>query len=127
MKDAVIVRGTPAPTGPADDLGRHLVDLGLGEAVETAPGAPSAYPREPRPTSMKGVFVELETWFAVPVIDEVGLDAYGVMMKQWIGDTKGKPNAAWMNTTLASLMKQTGLEFAVEKRERDVWEVTEEK
>jgi hypothetical protein len=90
MMDAVIVRGTPSPTGPADDLGRHLVELGLGEAVETAPGAPSVYPREPRPTSMKGVFVELETWFAVPVIDEVGLDAYGVVMKAVDGGYEGQ-------------------------------------
>jgi hypothetical protein len=126
-RDVIVVRGTLNPNAPTDDRGRYVLELGMGEKIEAAPGAPSAYMREPQSWAMKQVFEEVENMFEMHVVDESGSELSRVMVKQYVGQLGQKTREEWLAPTLASLMKQTGLEFEREKRELDVWEVTEEK
>jgi RNA polymerase sigma factor (sigma-70 family) len=126
-KEVIVARGGLNLKGPVDDRGRRVIELGLGEKVEPAKGAPSAFPPEPQPATMAGVFDAVEQMFYLRVIDESGSGVSRVMLKQFRGPMGGKEASAWMDTTLTSLMQQTGLELSREQREIEVWEVSEAK
>jgi hypothetical protein len=124
-REAIIVRGTLKPTGPVDDRGRPIVELGIGEPLPPE-RASQEDPAKPTSANMGEVYQQLEDWFEMPVIDESGFELSRVMLKVWRGDTKGKAYADWADTTLGMLAKQTGLEFERAKREVGVWEIAEE-
>jgi uncharacterized protein YwlG (UPF0340 family) len=123
-REVVVVRGAFKPAGAVDDSGRPIVEFGLGEPVKPEPGA---FVEQPMAVTAPVLFAEIENWFELPVVDESGSELTRLMMKRTSGDTKGKPNSAWLDTTLGSLAKQTGLEFERERREMAVWEVAVEK
>jgi RNA polymerase sigma factor (sigma-70 family) len=123
-REVIIVRGAFKPTGPVDDRGRPIVELGIGEPLPPA-RASQEDPAKPTSAKMSEVYHQLEDWFQMPVIDESGFELSRVMLKVLRGDTKNKAYAEWADTTLGMLAKQTGLEFERARREMGMWEIAE--
>jgi RNA polymerase sigma factor (sigma-70 family) len=125
-KDAVIVRGTLDIKGPVDASGRPIVEFVRGEKVTLAPGASRAYPEQPFSAPLREVFDTAEQWYGLPVIDESNSERARVMLKLDIGPQKLKPEDE-LRRALGQLSQQTGLDFTIEKRDLDVWQVSADK
>ena len=121
--DVVIARGQLQLKGPVDESGGHIVDVGLGEKVKPAPGAPNALV-PPRSASIRQVFDEAEDLLRVQIIDESDWGRSRVMLQRYVGREKSKPEEH--QRLITRLMEQTGLELQVEQREIEAWEVAEE-
>jgi RNA polymerase sigma factor (sigma-70 family) len=124
-KEVVVARGTLNLSGPVDDGGRHLVELGDGDKPPDD-GRASSFSRKPHSATVRDVFDRAEMFFHIRFIDESGSELSRVMLLQWMGPSKLTP-AQELDRAIASLAKQTGLEIEKEVREINVWEVKEEK
>jgi hypothetical protein len=125
-KDAVIVRGTLDMKGPVDASGRPILEFVRGEKMTHAPGASRAYPEQPYSAPLREAFDTAEQWYGLPVIDESGSARARVMLKLDIGPQKLKPDDE-LRRALGRLADQTGLDFTIEKRDLDVWQITADK
>jgi RNA polymerase sigma factor (sigma-70 family) len=122
--EVVVARGELKFTGPVDEHGRPVLELRYGQAFPQA-GGPVAPPPPPASSAtMREVFDQAESMFAIPFIDESGSELSRVMLRQFPGYSKSRETA--MEKGMLSLMEQTGLLLEKEKRELTVWVVTEE-
>jgi RNA polymerase sigma factor (sigma-70 family) len=122
--DVVVIKGQFQPKTAVDDRGRHIVEVGLGEKVEPAPGAPDAF-GPPSSATLRQLFDYAEDITSVQFVDETDWGRTRVMMKRFVGEQKAKADE--LRRLMTRLMGQTGLELQLEARDVDVWEVAEEK
>jgi hypothetical protein len=74
---------------------------------------------------LREVFDTAEQWYGLPVIDESNSERARVMLKLDMGPQKLKPEDE-LRRALGRLAEQTGLDYTIEKRDLDVWQIAPE-